>query len=363
MNKLELKKIQKVYSNGMEAVKSICIKVKDKEFVSLVGPSGCGKSTTLRMIAGLEDISGGELLIDDVIVNDMLAKDRQIAMVFQSYALFPHMTVAQNIGFGLKLKKIQKKEIHKKIDEALELLDLVGLGDRKPSQLSGGQRQRVALGRALVLDPKILLLDEPLSNLDAKLRLKMRTELKRIHKKLKSTIIYVTHDQAEAMTLSDRIVIMNKGNIMQIGTPDEVYSQPKNLFVANFIGRVDINIIDVVFDGLNISINKKFIKVPKEYLEALSPYKGKMIKFAIRPEHIYLNTQAGDKYSEYKFDTTIDILEPLGDEVIAHFNYDDLYWEALINYDVELKEDAKISLKFGMDKAHFFDPETELIIK
>ncbi|MFZ5967488.1 MAG: ABC transporter ATP-binding protein [Bacillota bacterium] len=244
MSGLKLININKTYPNGYEAVQSLSIDIKNGEFVSLVGPSGCGKSTTLRMIAGLEDITGGELWIGDKMVNNVAPKDRGIAMVFQSYALFPHMSVAANIGFGLKIKKVDPKVRKQKIEWALDLLDLNELGDRKPSELSGGQRQRVALGRALVLDPEVLLLDEPLSNLDAKLRIKMRTELKKIHKQLKSTIIYVTHDQAEAMTLSNRIAIMKKGELMQIGTPLEIYNNPANQFVAGFIGSPPMNFME-----------------------------------------------------------------------------------------------------------------------
>ncbi|HYE82634.1 MAG TPA: ABC transporter ATP-binding protein [Clostridia bacterium] len=244
MSGLRLCDIRKTYPNGYEAVKKLNIDIKDGEFVSLVGPSGCGKTTTLRMIAGLEDITEGQLWIGDRMTNNVPPKNRGIAMVFQSYALFPHMTVAANICFGLKIKKVDLKVRKEKLEWALDLLDLKGLGDRKPSELSGGQRQRVALGRALVLDPEVLLLDEPLSNLDAKLRIRMRTELKRIHKQLKSTIIYVTHDQAEAMTLSDRIAIMKDGDLMQIGTPLEIYNHPANRFVASFIGSPAMNFIE-----------------------------------------------------------------------------------------------------------------------
>lgn len=286
---LRLININKTYPNGYNAVKKLNIDIKDGEFVSLVGPSGCGKTTTLRMIAGLEEITGGELWIGDRLVNNVPPKDRGIAMVFQSYALFPHMTVAANIGFGLKIKKVDKKIIKRKIEWALDLLDLNGLGDRKPAQLSGGQRQRVALGRALVLDPEVLLLDEPLSNLDAKLRIKMRTELKRIHKQLKSTIIYVTHDQAEAMTLSDRIVVMKKGELMQIGTPSEIYNNPANKFVAGFIGSPPMNFIE----GELIQEEEKYVfkyktgsfELPYELKSKIKEkIKGQNVVIGIRPE-------------------------------------------------------------------------------
>lgn len=248
---LTLNNIRKVYPNGYEAVKDLSLEIKAGEFVSLVGPSGCGKSTTLRMIAGLEDISGGELRIGDKLANDLSPRERGIAMVFQSYALFPHMTVAANIAFGLKIQKMPVAQRMKKVEWALDLLDLNGLGDRKPAQLSGGQRQRVALGRALVLDPDVLLLDEPLSNLDAKLRIKMRIELKRIHKELNATIVYVTHDQAEAMTLSDRIAILKDGDLMQCGTPTDIYNKPANEFVAGFVGSPPMNFINGSIENEN----------------------------------------------------------------------------------------------------------------
>lgn len=243
MSTLKLDRVHKKYPNGALAVKDISAEIEDGEFISLLGPSGCGKSTTLRMIAGLEAISSGSMYIGDKLINNLQPKERGIAMVFQTYALFPNMTVEANIGFGLKIKKVDPKIKREKIDWALDLLDLRGYEKRKPAQLSGGQRQRVALGRSLVLEPDVLLLDEPLSNLDAKLRIKMRTEIKRIHKKIKATTIYVTHDQEEAMTLSDRIIIMNKGEIVQIGTPSEIYNHPINRFVAGFIGNPPFNFI------------------------------------------------------------------------------------------------------------------------
>ncbi|MEQ6376308.1 ABC transporter ATP-binding protein [Bacillaceae bacterium S4-13-56] len=291
---LRLEHMQKKYPNGFEAVKDLSIEINDGEFISLVGPSGCGKSTTLRMIAGLEDISGGKLLIGDKLANNVASKDRGIAMVFQSYALFPHMTVAANIGFGLKINKVDKKIRNEKIEWALELLDLNGLGDRKPSELSGGQRQRVALGRALVLDPEVLLLDEPLSNLDAKLRVKMRTELKRIHKHLKSTIVYVTHDQAEAMTLSDRIAIMKNGDLMQIGTPTEIYTNPANRFVAGFIGSPPMNFLEgelVKENGIYTFVNNEAkFALPnsmKSYIE--TNITQKEVILGMRPEDLQIS--------------------------------------------------------------------------
>ncbi len=288
MASLKLENINKKYPNGFHAVQNLNLDIKDGEFLSLVGPSGCGKSTTLRMIAGLEDISGGNLFIGDKLTNNVPSKDRGIAMVFQSYALFPHMSVAANIGFGLKIRKTDEKIKKDKIEWAMDLLDLTGLGDRRPSELSGGQRQRVALGRALVLDPEVLLLDEPLSNLDAKLRIKMRTELKRIHKKLAATIIYVTHDQSEAMTLSDRIVIMNKGELMQCGTPVDIYNNPQTRFVGSFIGSPAMNLYEGEMQKLDGGL--KFVSesftydLPKEVLDKYAALAGKNVTMGIRPE-------------------------------------------------------------------------------
>lgn len=296
MSGLRLCDIGKTYPNGYEAVKKLNIDIKDGEFVSLVGPSGCGKTTTLRMIAGLEDITGGQLWIGDRMINNVPPKNRGIAMVFQSYALFPHMTVAANICFGLKIKKTDMKVRREKLEWALGLLDLKGLEDRKPSELSGGQRQRVALGRALVLDPEVLLLDEPLSNLDAKLRIRMRTELKRIHKQLKSTIIYVTHDQAEAMTLSDRIAIMKEGNLMQIGTPLEIYNHPADKFVAGFIGSPTMNFIEgeLMREGgrLLLKCGKDVIALPDSMNSMIQEkIKGKDVVIGIRPEDFKISLE------------------------------------------------------------------------
>ena len=300
---LTLKNIKKVYPNGYEAVKDLSLEIKAGEFVSLVGPSGCGKSTTLRMIAGLEDISGGQLFIGDKLANDLSPRERGIAMVFQSYALFPHMTVAANIAFGLKIQKVPAAERMKKVEWALDLLDLNGLGDRKPAQLSGGQRQRVALGRALVLDPDVLLLDEPLSNLDAKLRIKMRIELKRIHKELNATIVYVTHDQAEAMTLSNRIAILKDGDLMQCGTPTEIYNDPANEFVAGFVGSPPMNFIQGTvekIDGREVFVSD-YGQLPFD--DTLSKLKsdkgiGDNLVLGIRPEDLTISTQKADSAFE-----------------------------------------------------------------
>lgn len=316
MANLILNNISKKYPNGFEAVKHINLEVKDGEFISLLGPSGCGKSTTLRMIAGLEEITDGELSIGGKVVNDMPPKDRGIAMVFQSYALFPHMTVEANIGFGLKLKKTPEHIKREKIDWALDLLNLKEFAKRRPAQLSGGQRQRVALGRALVLDPEVLLLDEPLSNLDAKLRVKMRTEIKRIHKKLKSTIIYVTHDQEEAMTLSDRIVIMNHGEIMQQGTPLEIYNNPVNHFVAGFMGRPPFNFLDGSIsrreDGYHFSYETGTLRLPDYLNQRITSGQIDLdnVSLAVRPEDI----EFVDAPVECGFEGVTSVRETLGSE-------------------------------------------------
>ncbi len=293
---LTLKNIRKVYPNGYEAVKDLSLEIKAGEFVSLVGPSGCGKSTTLRMIAGLEDISDGELYIGDKLANDLSPRDRGIAMVFQSYALFPHMTVGANIAFGLKINKVPEEVRKQKIEWALDLLDLNGLGDRKPAQLSGGQRQRVALGRALVLDPDVLLLDEPLSNLDAKLRIKMRLEVKRIHKELNATIVYVTHDQAEAMTLSDRIAILKDGDLMQCDSPTAVYNHPASKFVAGFIGSPPMNFLsgELKKDDGKLSFISEYgtmeldDNLTKEV--EIKGLTGKIV-YGVRPEDMVISTE------------------------------------------------------------------------
>lgn len=272
-NYLELIHIDKIYPNGVKAVSDFNLSIKQYEFIALVGPSGCGKSTVLRMIAGLEDISSGDLYIDDIYSNNILSKNRDIAFVFQSYALYPHMTVRENIAFGLKMRKVDKATIEKKVEEAAHLLEIEEYLSRKPEALSGGQRQRVALGRAIVRDAKVFLMDEPLSNLDAKLRVQMRSEIVKLHKKIKSTTIYVTHDQTEAMTMADRIVIMNKGVIQQIGTPLDIYDHPKNQFVAKFIGAPSMNILEVVYsNGKLLFPDDKFITINSSLKDAIEKY-------------------------------------------------------------------------------------------
>ena len=298
MAEVLLKHICKIYDGGVKAVNDVNIEIKDKEFVVLVGPSGCGKSTTLRMVAGLEDISSGELYIDGKLVNDVPPKDRDIAMVFQNYALYPHMTVYDNMAFGLKIRKFPKEEIDARVREAAKILDIEELLDRKPKALSGGQRQRVAVGRAIVRKPKVFLFDEPLSNLDAKLRVQMRAEISGLHHRLQATMIYVTHDQVEALTMADKIVVMKLGVIQQIGGPLELYNNPDNKFVAGFIGSPPMNfmICDVMAADDDIYVNEGDfrLKVTPEQAKILKPYVGKQVTFGIRPEDVVYETKATD---------------------------------------------------------------------
>ncbi len=319
MAKVTLKGIKKVYDNGVVAVQDFNMDIADKEFVVLVGPSGCGKSTTLRMIAGLEEISDGELYIGDVLVNDVAPKDRDIAMVFQNYALYPHMTVYENMAFGLKLRKEKKDVIDRKVREAAEILDITEYLDRKPKQLSGGQRQRVAIGRAIVRDPQVFLMDEPLSNLDAKLRNQMRAEIIKLRKRIDTTFVYVTHDQTEAMTLGDRIVIMKDGFIQQIGTPQEVFNQPANLFVATFIGSPQMNLFDARLEkdetGYYVLFEGKRIPLPPEKQAVLEQRKAQAqdITLGVRPEHISI-CEPGQAHIQ----TTVDVAEMMGSSVHLH---------------------------------------------
>ena len=320
MASLSLKNVCKVYPNGFEAVKDFNLDVADKEFIIFVGPSGCGKSTTLRMIAGLEEISSGDLIIDGKVMNDVEPKDRDIAMVFQNYALYPHMTVFDNMAFGLKLRKVPKDEIKAKVEEAARILDLEKLLDRKPKALSGGQRQRVAMGRAIVRNPQVFLLDEPLSNLDAKLRAQMRTEISKIHKKLGTTFIYVTHDQTEAMTLGDRIVVMKDGIIQQIDTPQNLYERPGNKFVAGFLGSPQMNFIDGVLkkknNGYCVQFAKKYeLAVPAAKEDKkLANYVDKEVILGIRPEAIHDDEMFLSTATTGVIECDVDITEMMGAE-------------------------------------------------
>ena len=320
MAQITLDGLTKRYPDGYEAVRDMDLEIADGEFVILVGPSGCGKSTALRMIAGLEDITEGELRIGDEVVNDRAPKDRDVAMVFQNYALYPHMSVRENMGFALKLRKTDKEEIDKKVTEAARILDLEPHLDRKPSQLSGGQRQRVAMGRAIVRDPAAFLMDEPLSNLDAKLRVQMRTEVSRIQQRLGTTTVYVTHDQTEAMTLGDRVAVMRSGMLQQVGSPMELYNYPVNLFVAGFIGSPAMNFMPATVHGESVKLPIGEVRLPQELREKVARAEGKQLLAGIRPENFEDAALTGDARDRGStFQAKIEVLESLGSELYAHF--------------------------------------------
>ena len=366
MASLSLEHIYKIYPNGFEAVKDFNLEIEDKEFIIFVGPSGCGKSTTLRMVAGLEEISKGTLKIGDRVVNDVEPKDRDIAMVFQSYALYPHMTVYDNMAFSLKLRKTPKDQIDKMVREAAKILDLDKLLDRKPKALSGGQRQRVAMGRAIVRNPKVFLMDEPLSNLDAKLRVQMRTEISKLHQRLGATIIYVTHDQTEAMTLGTRIVVMKDGVVQQVDTPQNLYNNPGNLFVAGFIGSPQMNMLDAVVDVKGQDVYLKVgsvasIKLPKEKAAKLTGYNGKTVIMGIRPENM---TDDEEKIasSEAVIEAKIEVYELLGAEVYLYFTVNGSNMTARVNPRTTARTGDVVKFALDVDKIHVFDKETELTI-
>ena len=368
MASLSLSHINKTYPNGFEAVKDFNLEISDKEFIIFVGPSGCGKSTTLRMIAGLEEISSGELKIGDRVVNDVEPKDRDIAMVFQNYALYPHMTVYDNMAFSLKLRKVPKAEIDKMVREAAKILDLEKLLDRKPKALSGGQRQRVAMGRAIVRSPKVFLMDEPLSNLDAKLRVQMRTEISKLHQRLGATIIYVTHDQTEAMTLGTRIVVMKDGVVQQVDTPQNLYNYPGNLFVAGFIGSPQMNMVDAVVDvkgnDVYLKVDQTAIKLPPAKAKKLidGGYNGKTVIMGIRPEDVKDDEMslsiAGDAVVEAK----IEVYELLGAEVYLYFTIAGSNFTARVNPRTTARHGDVVKFALDVEKIHVFDKETELTI-
>lgn len=368
MASISLKNICKKYPNGFEAVKNFNMEIENKEFIIFVGPSGCGKSTTLRMIAGLEDISSGSLYIDGKLVNNTEAKDRDIAMVFQNYALYPHMTVYENMAFALKLRKIPNKEIKHIVHETAKILDLEDLLYRKPKALSGGQRQRVAMGRAIVRNPKVFLMDEPLSNLDAKLRVQMRTEISKLHKKLGTTIIYVTHDQTEAMTLATRIVVMKDGIIQQIDTPQNLYNKPKNLFVASFIGSPQMNFLEAVCNIKNNHVSLKIgnynILLPEKKSKALidGEYDKKTVIIGIRPEDIYDLNDMPDNFSNTIIESTINIYELLGAEVYLYFEFQGNNITARVAPTTKAKPGLKMNFALNLDKIHIFDKINELSI-
>ncbi|MGC8970848.1 MAG: ABC transporter ATP-binding protein [bacterium] len=348
----------------VEAVKDANLVIEDKEFCILVGPSGCGKTTTLRMIAGLEEVTEGNIYIGDRLVNDVAPKDRDIAMVFQNYALYPHMTVFDNMAFGLKLRKVPKKEIEQKVKEVAEMLGIQDLLKRKPKELSGGQRQRVALGRAIVRTPQVFLMDEPLSNLDAKLRVQTRAELKRLHNRLQVTTIYVTHDQVEAMTMGDKIVVMNNGVIQQIDSPLNLFNKPRNLFVAGFIGSPAMNFINAVLEKKNggywLNAGSFEVKVPESLNSLVEPYATKEVIFGIRPQDIYdaeLMREADTK-PEWTIKATVDVTEPLGSEVNLYLTTGEHVIVATVDPATKAQTGLEWRVYFDMDKMHLFDPNT-----
>ncbi len=362
MATLKLKEINKVYPNGVQAVFDFSLEIRDKEFIVFVGPSGCGKSTTLRMIAGLEEITSGELYIDNELVNDKAPKDRNIAMVFQSYALYPHMTVYDNMAFGLKLRKMPKDVINEKVNNAAEILGLVPYLKRKPKALSGGQRQRVALGRAIVRNAKVFLMDEPLSNLDAKLRVQMRGELIKLHNQIETTTIYVTHDQIEAMTMASRIVVMKDGYIMQVGAPKEIYDNPNNLFVAGFIGTPPMNFIRGIVDTKGLfTAGIHTLKVPDDKFELITENNmvGKEIVLGIRPEDIHDEQVVMDTYPGAVLQIVVDVAELLGSETNIYTNINENHICASINARTGVRIGDKMKLALDMNKCHFFDPTSE----
>ena len=367
MASISLKNLYKIYPGNVTAVHDFNLEIEDKEFIVLVGPSGCGKSTTLRMIAGLEDITEGEISIDGFLVNNVPPKDRDIAMVFQSYALYPHMSVYKNMAFGLELRKMPKDEINKKIKWAAGILDIGHLLERKPKQLSGGQRQRVALGRAIVRNPKVFLLDEPLSNLDAKLRASMRTEISKLHKNLGATFVYVTHDQIEAMTMGDRIVVMKDGYIQQVGVPQHLYENPCNKFVAEFIGTPQMNFLDVVMEednGQTAAVFGRYkLPVPAEHnsKKALSGYAGKSVIMGIRPENLHHPDYEAQAVG-LKADAEVEIAELMGSETHAYLICEGKKLTVKIPAPAPMKPGETTGITFDMRKAHFFDKDTESAI-
>ena len=366
MASLSLRGIYKIYPGDVCAVRDFNLEIADKEFIVFVGPSGCGKSTTLRMIAGLETISKGELYIGDKLVNDVEPKNRDIAMVFQSYALYPHMSVFDNMAFALKLRKVPKPEIEKKVTEAARALEIEHLLDRKPKALSGGQRQRVALGRAIVRDAKVFLMDEPLSNLDAKLRVQMRTEISKLHHKLQTTFIYVTHDQTEAMTMGTRIVVMKAGIVQQVDTPQNIYNYPANKFVASFIGSPQMNFIDgklsfeegkvyATFDGEKILLPEEKAKKLNEAL-----LKDKVVTFGIRPEHLSDNEELIDEKPEEVIEVRVEVVELMGAESYIYTKNAGSNITIRVNGTTELKVGQKARVHMDPTKIHVFDKETEV---
>jgi len=363
MSQVTLKNVTKIYPKEVLAVSSVNLTISDKEFLVLVGPSGCGKSTTLRAIAGLEDVTEGEIFIGDRLINNVAPKDRDIAMVFQNYALYPHMTVYENMAFGLRLRKYPNTEIDRRVKEGAQMLGIEKLLERRPKQLSGGQRQRVAVGRAIVRKPAVFLFDEPLSNLDAKFRVQMRTEINKLHIRLQSTMIYVTHDQVEAMTMGDRIVVMKDGIVQQVADPMTLYDKPVNKFVAGFIGTPPMNFMD----GQVIKKDGKFyfddgalrVKIIDEMMDKLASYEGKPIVFGIRPEDIYDKLFVSEAPPENIVSSTVEVVEPMGSEVYVYLNSGKSQFIAKVGGHNRPEVNTDIDLVFDMGKVHFFDKETE----
>ncbi|MBW5438960.1 sn-glycerol-3-phosphate ABC transporter ATP-binding protein UgpC [Bradyrhizobium canariense] len=366
MAEVALRKVVKRYDD-VEAVRGIDLDISDHEFIVLVGPSGCGKSTTLRMIAGLEDITDGDIMIGGDVVNDVPPKDRDIAMVFQNYALYPHMTVAENMSFGLRLKHYPKAEIKARVTEAARLLDITDLIDRKPKQLSGGQRQRVAMGRAIVRNPKVFLFDEPLSNLDAKLRVQMRIEIKKVHQKVRTTTVYVTHDQVEAMTLADRVVVMNKGRIEQIGTPNELYHKPATRFVAGFIGSPAMNFIpcrlEEVGGKLNIRLTDRisFPLPPARAARYSALPRSENLLLGIRPEHL-TESHAHLEPGVETFDTVLDVTEPMGMETLVYFGLEGTPVCGRVDPNAGAKDGAPMRLAMDLNNMHLLNEATGVVL-
>ena len=369
MAQVTLKDITKIYDGDVLAVEQVDFHIPDESFTVLVGPSGCGKSTILRMIAGLEDITEGDIYIDDQRINDIPPKDRDIAMVFQNYALYPHMTVYKNMAFGLKLRRYPKEEIDQRVNEAAEILSISHLLNRKPKHLSGGERQRVAVGRAIVRHPKVFLFDEPLSNLDAKLRVQMRMEISRLHDRLNATIVYVTHDQVEAMTMGDQIVVLNEGKIQQIADPGTLYHKPANRFVGGFIGTPPMNFIetDIVNNGGTATLQFENFEVALDtrLQSALKGLSGNAVTLGIRPEdiHIVLNAPSNSKFqfasdAENRVETQVELIEPLGNHALLYLRTDQNNFVAQSDLMDVPQHNAPLTVSFNMDKAHLFHPET-----
>lgn len=365
MGDIQIKNVHKTFGKDVVAVDDFNLSIRDKEFLVLVGPSGCGKSTTLRMIAGLEEISSGEIYIDGKLVNNIPPKDRNIAMVFQNYALYPHMTVYENMAFGLKLRKFKKAKIREHVKNTAKTLGLEALLDRRPKALSGGQRQRVALGRAIVRDPKVFLMDEPLSNLDAKLRVQMRSEIQKLHHRLQTTTIYVTHDQTEAMTMATRLVVMKDGVIQQVGTPKDVYDSPENIFVGGFIGSPSMNFLEGVLMGDSFKMGDVEVSIPERKMNTLRKlgYVGKKVVLGIRPEDIYNEFELNNDDRKARITTVVDVAELMGYETVVYSKVDNQDMVARLNSRQGFPSGSTLQLIIDMDNCHFFDINTGQRIK